>query len=460
MSALLALALAASSPADFGGIPNDGQPDNMALQSCIDSSASTGLPCEIPVGVWDVRSRAGDPGIGNPYQWAGLQIVANTHPVAIIGSGPASVLRMVGDGHGADFYLLGTWDARDVRIAGLMLDGSGRTAGFAEQQHLVNLGYGTRRVLIERVVGVHPALADSGGGDVIRLLGGYTPAELVEDVTIRDVVCLGADRSCLGFQRGVHRVTVDNVLAIGTGDQDIDMEATGLITDEERIRDVDIRRFVAIRADGGLSVSLGRGDRISMTDSTVLGGQVFLLSCRDCAIANSSIIAGVGPDPAVGIRRASDRVRITDSLISRAGGGGALVEVYADSDGAPRSMRIEGNYLVQPGAGPAVRLTSVDGFRLDGNMMSAGANGGIAVDVSRGWGRVDGNDFVGGWLYATAVGAPDGPVLWSGNLVRGALYGLVCVDHWTQPLAFLGVVAVGNLSGETPNACPASVMVW
>src|SRR5262245_55400553 len=142
MLLLLALAAAHTPAQYFGALPDDGVPDNEAVQACLDASARDGLPCEVPVGRWDLATRSGQTSLGNPWRLMSVRLPSGSQLVGEDRAG--SVLELWGDGRGADWWGLGCAWAEGVRIADLTISGAGRTTGLAEQQHLVQLYYGCK----------------------------------------------------------------------------------------------------------------------------------------------------------------------------------------------------------------------------------------------------------------------------------------------------------------------------
>lgn len=321
--------------------------DNDVVQACMENSALAGIPCELPAGRFRIGPRTMMVTLGNPFRIMGLQAYHGPYPVVIRGAGRGqTVLEMSGDWYGTDGWMLGCFEQTGLEVSDLTLDGSGRTGGYHEQQHLLQLYYGCKDVVVNRVDLVHPALAPSGGGDCIRLVGGYDDAARVENVTIQDINASPCDRSVVGIQRGVRDVTIDTVHAVGTGDQDIDFEPTGFLSPEDRPRDVTIRNLTAIRPEGGLSVSLVRCDRCSLGDSTI-EGTLFILSTEDTEISNVRITSGpYDTDATVTVRRSTRNFQMVDSVVTRTGPPGLLLDVSGEAEGYPDAKFIRST-LVQ-----------------------------------------------------------------------------------------------------------------
>jgi len=458
-------ALAVVTPQDFGAVPDDGRPDNVGIQAALEHGAATGTEVYLACGVYDVETRVALPGLGNPTRIMGVDITRNARGFRVRGDGPCSVIRMAGDGLGQGWWMIGLDHARDVAISDLMLDGSGRTGGYAEQQHLINVIAGSRRITVERVVVRHPRLAPSGGGDCLRLVG--SAAEPVENVAIRHVTALYCDRSVIGLQRAVKRVTIEDVLAVGTGDQDIDMEPTGVTGPADAIEDVTITRLRSIRTAGGVSVSIRASD-VTMSQSTIVGGSLYLVSCQRCSILDTSITGDASVIPVVAVRRASKDVHLINVSIARsAPAAGTLVHVYSDQLGAPDGTTLDGCTLAQGGAAAGVQA---DGAGVEVWRSSlvyggpAGNRSAVAVSV-RGLapppasigGGVHLTGFYGPWfaavrLSAEGPGGRDAPVTGfevTQNVAHGERTLLRCE---LGPIA--GVVRAGNYITSTLDECP------
>ena len=466
--------------ATMDGIPGDGFPDNRAVQAAIDAAEADGGEVIVD-GLYEIRSRAADPGLGNPWRIFGVVITANEEDVRITCRGGGG-FRAVGSMHTGAFYMVTVYkNIAPVFFQGCRFDMSGRTDGFEEQQHALELDIGAKHVRITDSVFFHPQLAPNGGGDCIRMLGGYTEAELVEDVAITRVVYLGCDRSELGMQRGINGVTIEHLFVLGGLDNNLDQEATGVLPESEdpngysRIRNVNARSVFIIR-NGGTAVTLGRGWNMRLTESTIHGAGVYLLSCRACFVTNSTIIGDGTVNSPVAIRRDSEGVKILGNWISALTPGGAgspLVYVVADADGAPRDVEIANNTLKQTVSQVAVMIRATRGAAVhDNSIVYAGpepvnsnAVGVVyeSIHANQLSGTIQNNRFRGPWYAAANVSPhptatpprPVGPVSFTGNQLDGPARGLRCMGYATTPALFVGIVSNGNtpIPGAA-NECP------
>lgn len=289
---------------EFGAVADDKVADNLAIQQAVEAASLDGYPVYIPPGIWDLESRSQQVRLGNPNRLASVMIRENNRPVTIYGEGPQSVLRMSGDGYGGDWWAVTVYRAHDVTIRDLAMDSTGRTGGFAEQQHLLQIYRGSTRVRVENVTFLGSISGGKQGGDCIRLLGD-SGADAVEDVSlvrIRSVVC---DRSVVSFQRGVRRVSISDLTCGQVSDQCIDFEPTGLSSPELRIQDVTLSGIVDTRVTQTYSLTLFRADRIRLLDSFV-NGRVYMLECNDCWVERNVIQGQV-------LARDSNRVSISNN---------------------------------------------------------------------------------------------------------------------------------------------------
>lgn len=324
---------------------------------------------------------------------------------------------------------------------------------------------------------------------------GYMPdAHLVTDVLARDVLMVNCDRSGVGYQRGILNGLFESFVIIGTGDQDGDMEATGVVYPEDRIRRVTLRDWFVIRTRGGLSLSIGRGDHLRVENVHILNGNVFFLSCVQCALEDSYIVGDSNPangDSTVAIRRAVDGMTIKGSTIMRPTTAFAapVVSVTADTNGSPRDVKIIDSNILQGTRSVGVHTQNsevdVHGSTLvyQGPVnapppppaVSDSPNGGpnavaivLNAVIGRAWGAAIGNKFRGAWWGAVQVTAPAdtappdavlGPYRFVANEVDGPARSLQCLGNNNR---FRDVVRAANTGGTgrprsdgsaPPNQC-------
>lgn len=461
-------------PEDFGGlipvVGGDDVPDNDAIQAAINSAGMFGGDVVLSQ-MYDVKSDAAETSQGNPWRTFAIVITGNSRPVLLRAEGGGG-LRAIGDWYGAAGYLLTVYkNANTVTVRDLYIDMSGRTGG-DEQQHAIQLDYGAQHVRIQDVTIYHPSLGASQGGDCVRMLGGYTPAELVVDVTIRGLVGLACDRSLIAFQRSVRSVTIDHVTSLFADDNDIDMEATGVdpLNEDTWIQDVTIRGALIVKG-GGNGITLGRGIRIRVLDSAVLGGAIFSLSCRDCEISSSTVLQGVGTaDSPISIMRSSERTKILNNRVGRLPGSthtGALLSIAANNGFVPRDTLVMGNAFESKYNLPAVRTDDSDATIIGNSFRFTGSGpvnqNAVAVlyqTLAPGTpasGIVQGNRFFGGWYAAVQIGghvpagANSGPVIVTGNLFDGAVRALRCVGLVPNVVRGLNYKTLTSLD-ECPQA--------
>ena len=441
-------------PEAFGAIAGDGIPDNAAVQAAFAVGGALGSDVVLG-GLYEIQSRANQTNLGNPWRTFAVHVTGNVRPVLIRAENGGG-LTAVGDWFGSAGYLLTVYkNGAPVTFRDIYLDMSQRCAGIDEnaqncrdeQQHAMELDLGAQHVRLEDVTIYHPSLGVSAGGDCVRMVGGYTDADLVRDIYIRGLVGISCDRSLLSFQRSVHQVTAEHLTSFYAEDNDIDMEATGTDPNDELtwIQDVTIRSALVVK-NGGNGITLGRGIRIRVIDSAVIGGAVFALSCRDCLIAGSTFMqAPTSVDAPIGVIRASERVKILNNRIGRLAGStttSPLVYVAANNGSSPRDTLIQGNDLAVTYNAPALRAdnaevtVALNTFRFTG-ALPTNQNAVAAVFQSLQGGPpvstlVTGNRFLGAWQVAAQVSGtatwPVGSVVVTSNVFDGARTALRCVN--------------------------------
>lgn len=469
-------------PESYGGlvpvVGGDGIADNQAIQAALTDAGANGGDVVLTQ-MYDIASRAANTSLGNPWRTFGVVVTGNQKPVLIRSEGGGG-FRAVGNWYGAAGYLFTVYkNANTVTLRDVFIDMSQRCAGIDEnevncrdeQQHAIELDYGAKHVRIEDVTIYHPSLGASAGGDCVRMLGGYTPAEVVEDVVIRGLVGLACDRSLVSFQRSVHGVTVDHVMSLFADDNDIDMEATGVDPTNELtwIQDVTLRSALIVKG-GGNGITLGRGIRIRVLDSAVLGGALFSLSCRDCVIANSTFLQGTAAvDSPISIMRSSERTKVLHNRLGRLAGSTStvpLVFVAANNGAAPRDTLVMGNDFASTYSAPALRADNADLTAIGNTFRFTGATPanqnavGLIVQTLAGEHAAlpgslvaSSNRFIGAWYAAVqvgaATGATSGPAVVTGNMFDGSRSALRCLG------AVWNVVRSGNYkSPSSLDECP------
>jgi hypothetical protein len=428
--------------------------------------------------MYDIESRANQTSLGNPWRTFGVFINANPRSFLVRAENGGG-LRAIGNWYGAAGYMLVVYkNGAPITLRDLYLDMSQRCAGLEEpcrdeQQHAMELDYGAQHVRIEDMTINHPSLGESAGGDCVRMVGGYTDAELVRDIYIRGLVGLACDRSLLSFQRSVRQVTAEHILSMLADDNDIDMEATGTDPNNQDtwIQDVTLRSVLVVK-NGGNGITLGRGIRLRVIDSAVLGGAIFALSCRDCLIQGSTFLqAPASVDAPVSAIRSSERLKILGNRIGRMAGSTttqALLVIASNNGLYPTDTLIQGNDFAVSYNAPAVRIDNADAnivsntFRFTGplptnqNAVAVVAQSlpGTAVPASV---LVMGNRFLGPWQVAVQVSgtatALVGAVVVTSNIFDGAKTALRCVN-WALAYPIFPVRVGDWKSPATLDDCP------
>jgi hypothetical protein len=422
-------------PVGTAGYQGDGVVDNAAFNAAVAEAGANGGKVIVPAGLWELGP--GDTALGNPFRQYSVLAYNTTYPVTIECE-PGAVIRMVGNGGGGTWAMFGSENQDGFHVENCFLDGSGRTGGYAEHQHLVKFGYGSKNVSVTKSIMFHPTLGDSAGGDCISTVGGYTQAELVERLVVDRVWGVVCDRSFLLLQRSVRHAKITNSGGYADGDQVIDSEASDAADPFRYIYDVTIDNFLSI-GHGGLSAQFGRGARIRVQNSAFLNGTVTFQSCRDCSLDNVEIQGGYTDNAVLYVRRAEERLTVFNSHITRpldATINIPLVQVTADMEGQPIDLKFIGNRLLQTTADPGFLIHSGQMITMLGNTIEYAptTNGPNAVAIvlnttitgKNAGGIFNANYIKGVWKKTAIFGGNSAPVIFSSNIVSGPGIGIEC----------------------------------
>lgn len=376
-------------PMQYGAIPSDGGDDRTAFQDAVDAAASGAEGARevcIPAGIWDF-SRPPGPGAANI---ASLR-VAGVSDLVIRGVGPATRLRLLGDGSQKNWRLI---DIRDgstgIVVRDLTLDGTQRQ-NTGEQTHLLHLDGPVSSITAERIVFDFPQLAGINGGDCVRLLGGA--GSEVQDITLRHLRGLRCDRSFISIQRGVHQVLIDNATSEIVGDQAIDFEPTGSV-DLSDITIVNSQLARGANSQGGYTVTLGgngaaTAKRITLTHTTVADGGVHVIDTEDVTIEDVTIEgkAEAASTPVLHVRKRTVGLQIIDTRVQRplAMGAGAVLKIHHQSGVAPSDVWLDNVTLEQHTTAAIVDIRSLGSFTMQGSTLTyEGAPGARMAITGRG----------------------------------------------------------------------------
>lgn len=420
----LLAAFACISPVAFGAVAGDGLGDEQAIAAAIASARGLGAAVCFPAGVFE---------LGRTAQIASL-VIEGGPPVTLRGAGPATILRMTGDGRQGDWRGLELrGGARGIVIEDLRIDSLG-TTNTEEQTHLVQLSPGVSRVSLRRVQ-LGPmrrpgqAIGEGAGGDCLRMVG--EADAMIEDVVISHAAFLDCDRSGVSLQRGLRRIVIASSTFRGTGDSPIDFEPTapGPIED---VAMIDLRISRDEKAQGSWAIAIGGysedvATRITVAGCTLEGGGIGMLNVGVVVIAGNDIRHGSGAAPTLSVRRRAASVLIEDNLVIRPSGApaAALFEAQHNNGLAPTEIRLVGNRLRQETSAPVVASHSVARLEITGNRIQyAGADlGQFVIDT-----------------HATAADA--GRLGLIGNSIRGAARAALRLDARNRKVD--GVEVRGN----------------
>lgn len=365
MLALLVLGSCVS-PLTHGAVPGDGVGDEAAIAAAIVDARATDRPVCFPAGVFE---------LARPARWASL-VIEGGPPVTLRGAGPATILRMTGDGRQGDWRgieLRG--GARGITFEDLAIDSLG-SHNTEEQTHLVQLSPGVSRVTFRRVQfgpmrEPGQPIGAGAGGDCLRLVGERDA--MIEDVVVSRSTFLDCDRSGISLQRGLRRIAITRSLFRGTGDSPIDFEPTapGAIEDVAMIG-LRIQRDPAAQGSWGIAIGGYSDDvatRITVANSVLEGGGVGMLNVGDVVLAANDIRHGSGAGPTISVRRRAHRVLVEGNEIVRPRGAppAALFEAQHNNGFAPTELVIAANQLRQETSAPVVSSTSVARLEVSAN---------------------------------------------------------------------------------------------
>ena len=331
----------------FGATANDDTDDRASLQAAIEAAESTAGCVELEAGTYLVSRREG---LG-AKNIASLQISST---ISLAGQGASrTVLAMHGSGATTAWQLLSI-SGDNVTVSDVKLSG---VAAVNEQTHLVQINGPATKISI---VDVDMAMARSGGGDCIRLLGSVNA--WVDGVTIDRVRGLACDRSFVGFQRAIKHVTISNSESVVVGGQSIDLEPTGgkafacsPIISDILITDSILRRGADAR---GLTVSIG-GDgcalasRLMIRSSVVEDGGINIVDASEITLLGLDISDRRGP--ALHVRKRADRILVVGGSITKsAATEGPAVHVHSQNGLSPNDLTLIGVTVNQEGQAPAI----------------------------------------------------------------------------------------------------------
>lgn len=459
-------------PAAFGAVPDDGVDDRAPVQAAIDAAgtAGGGTVC-LGSGRWRV-SRAP---VGSYDRFAAL--ATHAAHVAITGSGPGTVLELVGDQQaGAVAVLSLDPGASDISVQRLTIDTSGAT-NTDEQTHAIAIGSGVcttangtcgmpvSDVTVRDVVFAHPSTPGARKGDCIRLLGN-TPATAVERVTIAGGSFVSCARSGIGVQRNVFSLAVlGNHFGGQIGDTAFDGEATGGEWDD------------GLRLEGNsfagstvnFSASLTSYRHATITGNTFSGKGLSLYRTEDVVVADNTFdvtaVSGVG---VVDAQNVATGDKIAGNIIRRHGVSGPGIRITPHSGGIPAQVTVTGNTIALDGNADGIYGDSVHEIAVRDNDITftgtAPDGSGVALQGISGPiedATITGNTVTGASPYFAAVRLDSRPEPFRGvtvalNSSRGAARSLQCTQRAAGGFP-PSIVSTGNRWNVAP-ACPVTTL--
>lgn len=436
-------------------IPSDGLDDRATLQAELDAHACV----ELGPGIYDVSN---DPLPGVTHM-ASLTLRDGQR---LVGQGPSTILRFVGDG------LKGDWNGLHVAGSGVTIEHmhiAFAGSNTEEQTHAIQVGrytLGPIRGTIIRDVSFtwQRPTVDDQMGDCIRVLG--EPGQEVRDTLIERVTFGTCARTGLGVQRQAFGGIVRDSVFVDNG-TDVDFELTGGVhaigggwifeRNEHQ---------TGPSNQGGNAFHLQSVDAlltgVTIRSSRLLGRGIWAHNTVDIRIEDNLIRHEVQmPSATLHFQKNSDRIVVVNNTVERlaSAGVGEVIRTVHHGTGYVGEIRVERNRLRQETAANGVYLqTAMDATVINNRIERTGAVASVfAVDISGIVARslrtsIANNVIVGGWLGAMrAVGgyAGLGAVLYTGNVTSGPAYGMTCVAG----LAGVNAIASAGNLGPEPFSC-------
>jgi hypothetical protein len=470
-------------PTDYEGAPNDNREDQDAIQRAIDDAAAAGggTVC-LNAGRWRL-SRAKD---GSYNNHAALS-THNAH-IAITGTGPGTVLDLVGDQLGRSTSVISLDPgASDITIDRLTIDTSGatntdvQTHGIAIGSGVCNSANGTcsmpvSDVTVRDVNFIHPTLAGFRKGDCIRILGN-SAATKAQRVTIMGSSFTNCARSGIAVQRNVFSLAViGNHFGGQIGDTPFDGEPTDGDPNNPAPDGDDGLRLIGNSFEGTnvtWSATIVTYRHVTITGNTFAGRGLSLYRTGDVIVSDNTFdVTAISGEGVIDSGNHADDVKIHNNVIRRHGVGGPGVRI-APHLNSPERVAVTNNSITVDGDSiGAISAESVLDFTARDNNITftsaaPNASGVVvqAINTPVNSATITGNTIVGplsatgGNTYFAAVRLNSRPgrfgtVTVALNTARAAIRSLTCSedapDGFVQP-----IVSVGNNWSVAPTCTVA-----
>jgi hypothetical protein len=449
-------------PVDYGASADDAVDDRAAFQAALDAAAelSDGGTLCIGRGRWTL-SRAP---IGAYNRFAALATHGSN--VSIVGSGPETVLEVVGDQGGGSLSVISIDPgARGISIRDLSIDTAAATMTDEQTHAIATSGVcstmlGTCRPIgdieITRVRFAHGKRKGVRKGDCIRLLGA-APETRVDSVRITNNSFVECARSGVTIQRNVHGLVITGNTFSMAGDQDIDSEPTGGVGDQNSTIVISGNTFAdRPEAQGDYSVTIGGiggpMTSVAVTGNSFLGRGIALYRSGSTTIVGNTFVATM--KAGAGVIEAGNTcsgLTIVGNVVSRSGVAGPLVRLMPHSGQTCSDVMLSSNTLTQRTAGHGIHMESASNVMLANNALTweVPATGFVAIYNRATVAPVDGLTITGNRIrgpvsYGVLLSAspygfgPDVKIL--GNSATGVATGLMC--HGTG--GFAPIASFGN----------------
>jgi hypothetical protein len=359
------LMLAAFCVAPIGAVANDGIDDAPAIQA--------------ELAIRNVCLPAGEYTLAKHGQWS-IDVPANR---TLSGVGADTLLVMDGDGG------FGAWSGINVRASNVTVRDlaiTNRSRRTEEQTHTLQVRGPADDVVVERVwlsnpvrtctpgIDDCPASGQWKGGDCIRTYG--EDGARLRRPRLVGIAFRHCDRSGWSSNRGVEDASLTGSSFHDTGDQDIDIEATGT----------------------------GAVDGIVIANNTFSGGQQgdYAISVQCSSVCRDVVIVGnvlrnrgiwafnteglvvtsnrirhtaIGIDPTILLLKTNADAVVASNSVTRSGAAGPVFAVKDHNTGSARNIAIRGNTVRQATSGPVFHYRGARGVTVAENRVHRDVDG-------------------------------------------------------------------------------------
>jgi hypothetical protein len=397
--------------------------------------------------------------------------------LAIIGSGPGTILKLVGNPANTSWSLFQLRNgASKLVFRDFAIDGSAVSTTGSAQLFQIGTGDsgGVRHVTLDQLI------LESSPKDAVVILGSTSSAN-VEGVHVRRTRFLSNRQHGINVLHGTRRISVESSVFVGNVNKDIRASYAGgtfalpAVVDELLVAGNLVTRLTTHQP---LSFEIYGSDatparNIAITGNVLAPGRISIRNANQVMFAGNVVVGGAqaSPLPDVEVKGTADYVTIADNTITRtsATGASALLLTHATGGLIPRRAVIQGNVVQQSTTHAIASIQSVTDVTVAGNFLgSTAASGTYGVQFLAGSAAmerivvadnvVNGSD-LGGSLISGFRFTPSsfaiGRVSITSNVVRGASHG-VGLDGNAPGFSTIPVISDNHFSGNDIAGFPAS----